>query len=103
MRRILSTALVVIVVSTCRSPDSSVPEILWDTWGIPHIYAASDANAFKAFGYAQMASHGNLILRLYAEARGKAAEYFGGAHLEDDRYVRTMSIPSRAAQWYQQQ
>lgn len=27
-------------------------EILWDTWGVPHIYATNDVEAFKAFGYA---------------------------------------------------
>jgi acyl-homoserine-lactone acylase len=103
MARIVSIGLLIATLSTCRSTNSSVPEILWDTWGVPHIYAANDAGAFKAFGYAQMASHGNLILQLYAEARGRAAEYFGPTHLESDRYVRTMGIPARAALWYQQQ
>lgn len=76
-------------------------EILWDTWGVPHIYAATDAEVFRAFGYAQMAAHGNLVLRLYGEARGRAAEYWGEAGLANDRFVRTMGIPARAAAWYQ--
>lgn len=77
-------------------------EILWDTWGVPHIYAKNDVEAFKAFGYAQAAAHGNLVLKLYGEARGRAAEYWGENNLRTDRFVRTMGIPDRAAQWYQQ-
>ena len=56
-------------------------EILWDTWGVPHIYADSWEGLFHAFGWAQMHSHGNLILRLYGEARGRAAEYWGEEYL----------------------
>jgi acyl-homoserine-lactone acylase len=77
-------------------------EILWDRYGIPHIYASSDSGAFHGYGYAQMASHGNLILKLYGEARGRAAEYWGPSHLDNDRFVRTMGIPARAAAWYRQ-
>ena len=48
-------------------------EILWDTYGIPHIYGKDTSSAFQAFGWAQMQSHGNLLLRLYGQARGRAA------------------------------
>lgn len=75
-------------------------EILWDTWGVPHIYGASDAELFRGFGYAQMRSHGNLLLTLYGQGRGRAAEYWGESHLAEDRYVRTMGIPARAVEWY---
>jgi acyl-homoserine-lactone acylase len=50
-----------------------------------------------------MESHGNLLLKLYGQARGRAAEYWGERHLNEDRYVRTMGIPARAAEWYQAQ
>ncbi|WP_414644284.1 acylase, partial [Allocoleopsis sp.] len=78
-------------------------EILWDTWGVPHIYGKSDRELFQAFGWAQMQSHGDLILRLYGQARGQAAEYFGENYLDSDKYVRTMGIPGRAREWYQAQ
>jgi acyl-homoserine-lactone acylase len=78
-------------------------EILWDTWGVPHIYGKSDGELFHAFGWAQMHSHGNLIVRLYAQARGRAAEYLGESYLDSDKYVRTMGIPERAREWYQAQ
>lgn len=87
----------------CAGPEAPTKtEILWDTWGVPHIYATNDVEAFKAFGYAQAAAHGNLVLKLYGEARGRASEYWGEANLRTDRFVRTMGIPGRAAQWYQQ-
>ena len=104
MRRILSLGASALVLLACgRAPESPDNEILWDTWGVPHSYAANEEGLFKAFGYAQMASHGDLILKLYAEGRGRAAEYLGPAYLEGDRYVRRMGIPARAQRWYEAQ
>lgn len=78
----------------------SQTELLWDTYGVPHIYAQNSQRLFQAFGWAQMQSHGDLVLRLYGQARGRAAEYWGKDYLESDRWVRTMGIPDRAHQWY---
>ncbi len=79
------------------------PEILWDTWGIPHIVAQKDSDAFYAFGWAQMRSHSDLLLKLYAVARGRGAEYFGDSYLPTDQSVRILGIPDLAEQWYVQQ
>lgn len=76
------------------------PEILWDTWGVPHIFAPDDAGLFYGFGWAQAKSHGDLILRLIGESRGRAAEYWGEERLDLDRWVWTMGIPGRAEAWY---
>jgi len=91
------------VLAACVKPNAAPQktEILWDTWGVPHIFAPTDAEAFKAWGYAQAASHANLILGLYGEARGRAAEYWGESRLPNDRFVHTMGIPERSGQWYQ--
>lgn len=78
-------------------------EILWDKWGVPHIFAKNEEGLFYAFGRAQMHSHGDLILRLYGQARGRAAEYWGENYLASDRWVRTVGIPERAQAWYKQQ
>ena len=75
-------------------------EILWDTWGVPHIFAADAPGMFHAFGWAQMAAHGDLLLELYGQARGRAAEYWGAGHLQGDQYVRAMGAPARARDWY---
>ena len=90
----------VLAVGACGQRNQGPTEILWDRWGVPHIHAADAGELFRAFGWAQMRNHGNLILRLYGEARGRAAEYWGESHLVSDRYLRTMGVPERARQWY---
>src|SRR5215212_7438297 len=82
---------------------SSAPtgaELLWDSWGVPHIFADDTVNLFYAFGWAQMHAHGDLLLRLYGQARGRAAEFWGERYLESDRLLRTSGTPSRAPEWY---
>lgn len=80
-----------------------VSEILWDSWGVPHIYARNEVELFHALGWAQAKSHGNLILMLYGQARGRAAEYWGSDYVDTDRYVRTVGITRRAGEWYEAQ
>ncbi|HLE84766.1 MAG TPA: penicillin acylase family protein, partial [Thermoanaerobaculia bacterium] len=77
--------------------------MLWDVWGVPHVFAASDEDLFFAHGWAQAAAHGDLLLRLYGQARGRAAEYWGESWLDDDRWVWTNGIPARAEEWLQHQ
>lgn len=87
-------------------PAGSAPartEILWDRYGIPHVFAPTTEELFRAFGWAQAHAHGDLLLRLYGQARGRAAEYWGAQHAEADRRVRTVGIPRRAEEWYAMQ
>lgn len=74
-------------------------EILWDSDDVPHIFSGDEAGLFYAMGWAQMRNHGNLVLRLYAQARARAAELWGARYLTSDRWVATMGIPERAAVW----
>jgi acyl-homoserine-lactone acylase len=47
-----------------------------------------------AFGWAQARNHGDLLLRMYGQARGRAAEYWGGQeNVAEDRWVRTVGVP----------
>jgi acyl-homoserine-lactone acylase len=78
-------------------------EILWDTWGIPHIFAPDHPSLFFAYGYAQMEAHSELLLRLYAQARGRGAEIYGEPYLESDRWVRTNGLPARGREWAKNQ
>jgi acyl-homoserine-lactone acylase len=82
---------------------SKETEILWDTYGIPHIFASDHASLFYAYGYAQMEAHAELLVRLYAQARGRGAEFYGDAYLASDRWVRTNGIPEQAKRWAGQQ
>ena len=72
-------------------------EILWDTYGVPHIFAADRQGLAYALGWAQMRNHADLLLRLVAQARGRAAEYLGPDYVEDDRWVWTLDMPGHAA------
>ena len=78
-------------------------EILWDSYGVPHIFAKDVAAAFYGFGWAQTQSHGDNLLRLYGEARGKGAEYWGPSYEETTRWLLKMGAPDRAKVWYAQQ
>ena len=106
-RRIVSLLMSFILVLLLNNGVQSAPQtgtqILWDTYGIPHIYGENTKSLFYAFGWAQMQSHGNLILRLYGQARGQAAEFWGEDYLESDRWVQTMGIPDRAQASYEAQ
>lgn len=101
----LLLGFVFVLMSGIYSPAAELKptEILWDTYGIPHIYGKNQAELFHAFGWAQMQSHGNLILRLYGQARGRAAEYWGEEYLDSDQWVRTMGVQKRAQEWYEAQ
>ena len=105
MSRLASRARIVAVALLAASCAPEVPsapamdEILWDRWGVPHVYGTTDAAVFRGQGWAQMESHGDLVLRLYGQARGRAAEYWGEDYLDSDRWVRTMGIPARGAAW----
>src|SRR5689334_2879461 len=100
-RRLLLLFLPAILVlslclSSCTAPTDAQAvskqstSILWDSWGVPHIFAANDEQLFYSFGYAQMQNHADLLLTLYGEARGRAAEYWGASYLGEDEFVRTM-------------
>jgi acyl-homoserine-lactone acylase len=93
------------------SPDSteqakavkSEPEILWDEFGIPHIYGTDLPTVVRGYGYVQMENHAELILQNIAKARGRAAEYFGpglnNQNVAIDEQVITYGIPKRSEEW----
>ncbi len=88
-----------------QSADSG-GEILWDTYGIPHIYGPDLLTVVRGYGYAQMENQAETLLTNIAAARGRMAEYFGpgsgNANVQSDTLVRTEGIPDRAAAWLQE-
>src|SRR6478736_8108162 len=83
--------------------EGAAAEVLWDSWGVPHIFAEDAPGLFFGFGWAQAHAHGDLLLRLYAEARGRSAEFYGSDGLAFDQLVRTMGLPQRGERWYGEQ
>ena len=100
-------ALLAVSITLCslvlQGAEARRAEILWDTYGIPHIFARTNEDLLRAYGWAQMASHGDLVLRLYGQARGRAAEYWGEPYVTSDRWVRTNGVPERGRLWAEAQ
>ncbi len=78
-------------------------EIIWDNYGVPHIFGRNVEEMYYAFGWAQMHNHANLLLKLYGEARGRAAEYWGEKYLASDKQIHLFSLPETAKQHYAKQ
>lgn len=82
-------------------------EVLWDSFGVPHIFAKSVPDMFYLFGYAEVEAHGDLLLHVLGGSRGRGAEYFGpgyqDANLKTDRWIWLNEIPARSATWLAQQ
>jgi acyl-homoserine-lactone acylase len=101
--------VLVAVLAASAGPRPSAAErteILWDRYGIPHIFAPDRESMFYAHGWAQMHNQANLLLRLYGESRGRAAEYWGASNasnasnLDLDRWTQLNGVPERARAWY---
>lgn len=90
-------------LQSCAEALKEDSRIVWDEWGVPHIYADTEADVLYAQGWAQMHAHANLILELYGSARGKAAEYWGEEKLQDDILIHTLEIPKIAESWKEKQ
>lgn len=99
LRPILAFALV------AAMPLAAVAQtkVLWDRYGVPHIFAPNIESMFHAHGWSQMRNHADLLLKLYGQSRGRGAEYWGADGAPLDRWVHLNGVPERAKQWYEQQ
>ena len=68
--------------------DSGTATLYRDTWGVPHIYADTWAEAAYAMGYAQAEDRLEDIYINVRTATGTMAEAFGEEHAEQDFYLR---------------
>src|SRR6202162_1229098 len=108
LQRNLATLALLAAALTLATPASAAlpgkgTEILWDRYGSPHMFAPDHASLFYAYGYAQMEAHAELLIRLYTQSRGRAAEFYGEEYLDSDKWVRENGIPERAKIWASQQ
>lgn len=107
MKMLLTLSAVLALTLTGRTqPVSTRPaaprgcEVRWDTYGVPHLVAKTNEALLFGYGYVQAEAHANLILRLYAQSRGRGAELLGEPLAEADRWVLRNSVPERAKDWY---
>jgi acyl-homoserine-lactone acylase len=96
-------AVAVSVASAAATVPAKSTEILWDRYGIPHIFAPDRPSLFYAYGYAQMETHSELLVRLYTQARGRGAELYGEEFLNSARWVRVNGLPELARKWATEQ
>ncbi|MEZ2345991.1 penicillin acylase family protein [Terriglobus sp. RCC_193] len=110
-RRILSAALIAATCLPALAQSKYQPqkgsEILWDKWGVPHIFAKSTKDMFYLYGYAQTEAHGELLMHVMAGSRGRSSEIYGPGdgdrNLKTDRWVWLNEVPKRSALWLSEQ
>lgn len=71
-------------------------EILYDSMGVPHIFAASLEDLFLAQGYVH-ATHRLWQMEMFRRVlQGRLSEIFGEATLDTDRFLRTIGLEKAA-------
>jgi penicillin amidase len=71
-------------------------EVLYDNYGIPHVYAENEEDLFEAFGYVHAQDRLFQMEILKRLADGRLAEVFGEKALQSDRFFRTLSLREHA-------
>jgi penicillin amidase len=72
-------------------------EVRWDAWGVPHVYAASQHDAFLTQGYLHA---GDRLWQMELNRRigsGRLSEVFGERTVEADRFLRRVGLHRAAA------
>ena len=69
-----------------------------DTWGVPHIEAESEADAYFALGYSMAQDRLFQMELLRRLAEGELSELVGSAALDVDRAMRTLRLKPKAAE-----
>jgi len=99
LRKIQSLIIILLFTSFNLKAQKNT-EIIWDNYGVPHVYANNEVEMYYALGWAQMHNHANLLLKLYAQARGCAAEYWGEDYIQSDRRIHLFNLPDSAKAKY---
>ena len=82
-----------------QSDSLSAPvEIIRDEYGVPHIFAATDADAIFALGYVHAQDRMWQMEMNRRIGSGRLSEVLGEAALESDKYLRTMGFGRAAKQ-----
>ena len=71
-------------------------EVLYDDYGIPHIYASNQDDLFQAFGYVHARDRLFQMEILRRLADGRLSEVFGDKALPTDKFFRTLSLREHA-------
>jgi penicillin amidase len=72
-----------------------------DNYGVPHVYAPTDAAAVFGFAYAECEDNFWQVEDSYLRALGRASEIYGDRTLQDDQLVRALEITRLAKAEYE--
>ncbi len=104
-RLLLAIALLCILPVRLRAADPEQTAksitIYRDNYGVPHVFAPTDAGCVFGYVYAQAEDNFWQIEDSYLRALGRAAEVYGAKTLEDDELVRALEIPRLARAEYE--
>ncbi|MGB5320058.1 penicillin acylase family protein, partial [Eudoraea sp.] len=67
-------------------------EVYFDTYGIPHIYAANEMDATRALGYVHAQDRLWQMELLRRVGAGRISEVFGAALLDTDKFLLSLGI-----------
>ena len=103
-RKVVGAILAIILLSPARGVSEEV-QILRDPWGIPHVFADTDAGAFYGLGYATAADRAFQMTYSLRIVQGRLAEVVGDVKMltrndtavDHDRKMRTFGF-RRAAE-----
>ncbi|MBE0651269.1 MAG: penicillin acylase family protein [Bacteroidales bacterium] len=73
--------------------------VVYDHYGVPHVYAQNAHDAYFAFGYVHAQDRLFQMAMLRRVMEGRLSEILGKNFVEDDEYMRTLSINKMAQQW----
>lgn len=72
-------------------------EVIFDPYGIPHIYAGNAEDAYRAFGYVHAQDRLFQMELMRRVGAGRLSEIFGKEFLETDLFFRTIGTNRKAA------
>ena len=96
--RLLLVALLLVVFAGPVLAQQGTVEIVRDQWGVPHVFAEREADAFFGLGYACAEDRLMQMELLRRRARGRLAELFGAKFVDSDRKFRIAGISRYCAQ-----
>jgi len=78
--------------NTIEAYPSAPVDIVIDDMGVPHVYAANDADAFYGAGYQMATDRLYQIEMIRRRALGRVAEVLGESRLDEDTLARTFDL-----------
>ncbi len=71
-------------------------EVIYDSYGIPHIYASSNSDAFRLLGYVQASDRLFQMELLRRVGGGRLSEILGDSLINTDKFIRTVGLNENA-------